>query len=157
MSPQKLAILHEVPPPLPLHSVDASAQRGLFYWYLQYLGVRTPHFLFSGGRKENGPFTVQKKRALVKLGGGRELGETNARRPIRLASASNTAAAKLVGGGAGSPNGCVCLRCRCCGALWGLVLRLRLTAAAVFCGSVGPDPASRVPALGRPFRQYLLS
>ncbi len=27
--------------------------------------IRTPHFLFSGERKENGPFTVQKKRAFL--------------------------------------------------------------------------------------------
>ena len=71
--------------------------------HLQWLVQnRTPHFLFSGERKENGPFTVQKKRAFERCGARLWMVLLETRSPNRLASAPNPAAAAAVVGAAGS-------------------------------------------------------
>jgi hypothetical protein len=60
-----------------------------------------PPFSFLSERKENGPFTVQKKRAFLEPGGKLWTGRSETRSPNRLASASNPAAAAAVFAGQG--------------------------------------------------------
>ena len=63
--------------------------------------IEPPHFLFSHERKENGPFTVQKKRAFERCGARLWMVLLETRSPNRLASAPNPAAAAAAGGMAG--------------------------------------------------------